>query len=84
MAKRLLPRSPTPHEEFAYQQWGQKYFWPDRRCDWCGAMLPDRSVNVHDVYDRETGRKLPTRVYCNEVCYAHDQQPERIVRGGLE
>lgn len=83
MATRLLPRNPTPTEEHAYYEWAREYLWNDRRCDWCDAMLPERSHSTHDVYDRETGEDLPKRVYCDEVCYAHDQQPHRIVRGGL-
>lgn len=79
----LLPRAPTEHEEHAYYQWAEKYLWNDRRCDHCDALLPEDDISVHDVYDRETGEKIPKTVYCDEVCFALENQPHRIVRGGL-
>ena len=75
---RLLPRSPTPHEEFAFEQWCERFLWNDYRCDHCEALLPEDNVHTHDVYDRETGKKIPVTHYCSRYCYAKERAPYLI------
>lgn len=80
MAK-LLGRAPTQRDEHAYYKWAKKYLWNDRRCDYCGRLLPEDDIHEHDVW--RDGVDVPVGVYCTEDCWALDRHPQLTARGGL-
>lgn len=57
--KPLLPSNPTPHEEYAYEHWMDRFGYNDRRCDYCESLLDLRDIS----------RGTDGGVYCSDLCW---------------
>lgn len=64
---RIIPRAPTPHDEFAYDQWLDSDLC-DARCEHCGSWVPEAAPHIHDVQGK------PRTLYCSLECWQFEQE----------